>query len=214
MLLLHAEDDPVIPRRVYEVACEDALATDHVAVCLTACGGHIAHFEGLAAPRPWWLKPAGAFLGNAVAAARRKAGGPAAASAGKERASVERAGPTAGPGPPKAEPSFAFAAPPPGAALAVPGFARAGSAAGSESGGDDGIGDIDLGELTPLQRTVSTLLSPFKSYPSTDDDDEDGPRTWLSPSTRQAALISAYAVAVAVSPVLLKRMRKRRPWKP
>ena len=70
VLLLHAEDDPVIPRRVYEVACEDALATDHVAVCLTACGGHVAHFEGLAAPRPWWLKPAGAFLGNAVAAAR------------------------------------------------------------------------------------------------------------------------------------------------
>ena len=116
MLLLPAEDDPIIPRRVYEVACEDALATDHVAVCLTACGGHVAHFEGLAAPRPWWLKPAGGFLGNAVAAARRKAGGPAAAAAGKRRASVERAGPTAGPGPPKAEPSFAFAAPPPGAA--------------------------------------------------------------------------------------------------
>ncbi len=183
LLCLGAADDPLVSPCVTQAVLEDSEESGDVAVWMTATGGHLGLLEG------------GLFRALLGQAAPRWLG-----------AALE---------------FFAAAceAPNPAAQLDSPDFGWALASASQKGPPARGAGTPSPSLGGPATPAPSPLNGEEKGARGPERgagagpgaggaEGREAPRPWLTPEAKHAALLSAYAAAVAVSPVVVRRLRR------
>ena len=191
LLCIGAADDPLVSPCVSRAVLEDAEASGDVAVWMMATGGHLGMLEGglleglfRSRPVPRWLGAALEFF-TAACETLEPAGSCDSPDFRLALASSQRCG-------------------------------REGAATTSDTPATTSEADRAGEPATPSPDTGAETGAPEARIPKSVGQVGDvaalggggGSRTWLTPEAKQAALLSVYAAAVAVSPVVVRRLRR------
>jgi len=195
LLCLGAADDPLVSPCVTQAVLEDSEESGDVAVWMTATGGHLGLLEGglfrilLGKAAPRWLGAALEFF-NAACEAPNPAEQLDSPDFSRALAGASQKSP---PGRGAETPSPSLGGP--GCVTAAPAHSPLDGEEEEARGPGNGAG-AGPGSRILAGRGAGAV------------EGHDAPRPWLTPEAKHAALLSVYAAVVAVSPAVVRRLRR------